>query len=61
MSDFVVALGLVLVIEGLLFLALPGMARQAMAQMMEAPPGALRITGLVSALIGLAVIWLIRG
>ena len=61
MADFVVALGLVLVIEGLLFAALPGAAKRASAQVAETPEHSLRIVGIVAAAAGLAVIWMVRG
>lgn len=61
MSDFLVALGLVFAIEGLLFAALPGMTKRAMTQVLEAPEGVLRLVGVVSAAIGIALIWLVRG
>jgi uncharacterized protein len=61
MIDFFAALGLVFVIEGLLFAAFPGAARRAAASMMTAPDQALRVVGLISAAFGLAIIWLVRG
>jgi uncharacterized protein YjeT (DUF2065 family) len=61
MSDFVVALGLVLVLEGLLFAAFPDAAKRAMESVMQTPDAMLRIVGLGSAVIGLALIWLMRG
>jgi hypothetical protein len=61
MSDFLAALGLVFVIEGLLFAAFPGATKRAVAAVMATPDPALRVVGLVSATFGLAVIWLVRG
>ncbi|MEX0841356.1 MAG: DUF2065 domain-containing protein [Xanthobacteraceae bacterium] len=61
MSDFIVALGLVFVIEGLAFSAFPGMAKRAMAVVQEAPDSSLRAVGIVSAVVGILMIWLIRG
>ena len=61
MKDFLVALGLVFVLEGLLFAAFPEMAKRAMENIMHAPPATLRTVGLVSALAGLALIWFMRG
>ena len=61
MLDFVVALGLVFVIEGLLFAAFPGMTKRAIAHVLETPESLLRTVGIVSAAIGLALIWLMRG
>jgi uncharacterized protein YjeT (DUF2065 family) len=61
MDDFIAALGLVLVIEGLTFAAFPGAALRAMAMLKETPEGSLRMAGLVAAVFGLAVVWLVRG
>ena len=61
MTDFLVALGLVFAIEGLVFAAMPGAAKRAMASVLETPEPTLRVVGVVSALVGVAIIWLIRG
>jgi uncharacterized protein YjeT (DUF2065 family) len=61
MWDFIVAIGLVLALEGLLFAAFPGAAKQAMANVLETPDTILRGIGIASAVIGIAVIWLVRG
>ncbi len=61
MWDFVVAIGLVFALEGLLFAAFPGAAKQAMANVLEMPDQALRVVGIASALTGILVIWLVRG
>jgi len=61
MSDFLAALGLVFVIEGLVFAALPGSAKRAMMSVLETPEATLRVIGLGSALIGLVLVWLARG
>jgi uncharacterized protein YjeT (DUF2065 family) len=61
MSDFIVALGLVFVIEGLVFSAFPATAKRAMESVQETPDGTLRTVGMVSALVGIVLIWAIRG
>ncbi len=61
MSDFIVALGLVFVIEGLIFSAFPATAKRAMAAVMDSSDGPLRIVGIVSAVVGIVLIWLVRG
>lgn len=61
MSDFVVALGLVFVLEGLLFAAFPDWTKRAMTSVIEAPDAWLRIVGIASAVIGVVVIWVVRG
>jgi uncharacterized protein len=61
MSDFLAAMGLVFVIEGLLFAAFPDAARRAVATILNTPDQAVRTIGIVSAFLGLAVVWLVRG
>jgi uncharacterized protein len=61
MGQFLVAVGLVLVIEGLLFAAFPTAAKRLAASALESPESVLRVAGIVSAVLGLALIWLVRG
>ncbi|HXX50620.1 MAG TPA: DUF2065 domain-containing protein [Xanthobacteraceae bacterium] len=61
MSDFVAALGLVFAIEGLFLAAFPGGAKRTMASVLEMPDGSLRIAGIASALVGVLIVWLVRG
>ena len=56
MLDFLGALGLVFVIEGLVFAAFPGPAKRAMGSVMETPETSLRVIGIGSAVIGLIVV-----
>jgi uncharacterized protein YjeT (DUF2065 family) len=52
---------LVFVIEGLVFAAFPGPAKRAMASVMETPEASLRAIGIGSAVVGLILVWLVRG
>ena len=61
MEDFLAALGLVFVIEGLIFAAFPHHAKRAMATVAETPEPSLRLIGIGSAVVGLLVVWLVRG
>ena len=61
MSDFVAALGLVFVIEGLVFAAFPEAAKRAMNSVLETPDLSLRLIGIGSAVVGVFVVWLVRG
>ncbi|MEI7803955.1 MAG: DUF2065 domain-containing protein [Hyphomicrobiales bacterium] len=61
MSDFLVALALVLVIEGLMFAAFPGPTKRLMTSAMETPDGQMRVIGIVCAIAGVIFVWLIRG
>jgi uncharacterized protein YjeT (DUF2065 family) len=49
------------VIEGLLFAAFPRAAKRLAASALESPETSLRIAGIVSAVLGLVVIWAMRG
>ncbi len=61
MGDFLAALGLVLVIEGLTFAAFPGATRRALAAMLESTDGNLRTAGIVAAIAGVLLVWFVRG
>jgi uncharacterized protein YjeT (DUF2065 family) len=61
MTDLVVALGLVLAVEGLLFAAFPEGIKRAMIAAAETPSDRMRIVGLVSAIVGVGIVWLVRG
>ncbi len=61
MAEFLVALGLVFAIEGLVFAAFPAAVKRAMAQVMNAPDAVLRLVGIASAGAGVILIWLVRG
>lgn len=60
MSDFLAAFALVFVIEGLLFAAVPAVAKRALASVLETPDSTLRTVGLVSALLGVVLVWFVR-
>jgi uncharacterized protein len=59
-SDFLAALGLVFVIEGLIFAAFPDAAKRAMASVLETQDISLRLIGIGSAVVGLVLVWLVR-
>jgi uncharacterized protein len=61
MKDFLAAIGLVFAIEGIVLAAFPGNAKRAMVAALEMADGALRIAGIVSAVIGVLIVWLARG
>jgi uncharacterized protein len=60
LGDFVAAIGLAFVIEGLMFLAFPDRVRRMMAVVAASPGQQMRVAGLISAVIGLGLVWLAR-
>ena len=61
MTDFLAALGLVLVLEGLLYAAFPVAIMKMLESLKEIPISRLRISGLVVMGVGVMVVWLVRG
>ncbi|MGO4572420.1 DUF2065 domain-containing protein [Microvirga sp. 2TAF3] len=60
MLDLIAALGLALVVEGILFAAFPDGMRRAMYEAAHSPSDRMRLVGILSAIAGLGIIWIIR-
>jgi len=60
-SELLVALGLALAIEGLLFAAFPDAVKRAMVEAAQTPSDRMRIVGIGSAVIGVVIVWVVRG
>ena len=60
MADLVAALGLALALEGLAFAAFPEAVRRAMLEAAETPRERMRLVGIVSAGLGVVIVWAVR-
>lgn len=60
MSNFITALGLVFVIEGLLYAFVPGHLKAVIALMQSTSDDALRLGGLIAAAFGVGLVWLAK-
>jgi uncharacterized protein len=60
MSDFLTALGLVLVIEGCLWALSPRLGRRLAEATADVPESSLRMAGAVAVAAGFAIVWLVR-
>jgi uncharacterized protein YjeT (DUF2065 family) len=60
MAQFVTALGLVFVIEGLLYALVPGQLRRMMESLKSLQDEQLRVLGTIALGVGVLVIWLAR-
>jgi uncharacterized protein YjeT (DUF2065 family) len=60
-SDFLAAMGLVLVVEGLVYGGFPALAKRLAAEVLGMPENALRVAGLAAIAIGVGIVWLVRG
>lgn len=61
MRDFVTAVGLVLVFEGVLYGGFPAAAKRFAAEMSGQSDNFLRVAGLAAMVIGLVIVWMARG
>jgi uncharacterized protein len=61
MSDLVVALGLVLVIEGLIWAAFPKGGAALLHAASTTPESSLRVAGACAMALGVFIVWLVRG
>ena len=60
MSELALALALVLVIEGAIYALFPDGMKNLMRLLQEQPSGSLRWAGVLTATVGVAIVWLIR-
>lgn len=60
MSELVAALGLALAIEGILFASFPEAMKRVMLEAAGSPRDRMRIVGVVSAALGVVIVWLAR-
>jgi uncharacterized protein YjeT (DUF2065 family) len=60
MGDFITALGLVFVIEGLVYAFVPGHLKAVIALVQSTSDDRLRLGGLIATAFGVALVWLAR-
>jgi hypothetical protein len=60
-SDLWVALGLVLALEGTFYALAPGAMKNLVRQMLDLPDAMLRTGGLAALVLGVVIVWLVRG
>lgn len=61
MSDILIGIGLVLVIEGLLWALAPGFGLRLMKLAESTPENELRTSGAIAVALGVFIVWMIRG
>ena len=60
MRDFLTALALILVIEGIVYAVAPDAMRRLAARAISTPAQMLRIGGLIAACVGVVLVWALR-
>lgn len=60
-TDLFAALGLALVLEGIAYTLFPDAMRRMMEQVLSLPSSNVRTTGLIIAIVGIGIVWLVRG
>ena len=61
MSELVIAIGLVFVLEGLAYAAFPNAMRNMVNEMAKLPDQTLRTFGLFAVGLGVFIVWLVKG
>ena len=61
MSEIATAIGLVLVLEGALYALFPGFMRRVAEYALQSNGDSLRVAGVVSAVLGVVLVWWARG
>ncbi|MDE1173356.1 MAG: DUF2065 domain-containing protein [Parvibaculaceae bacterium] len=61
MIELLSALGVAIVLEGVLYAAFPNVARNMAMTIAGSPAASLRRAGLIAAIVGVALVWLVRG
>ncbi|MEZ5923952.1 MAG: DUF2065 domain-containing protein [Hyphomicrobiaceae bacterium] len=61
MQDLLTAIGLVLVIEGLIWAVFPRYGRRLMEAAINAPEHQLQVGGAVIVAVGVTIVWLVKG
>lgn len=61
MDDLLVGLALVIVIEGALYALFPDAMRRSVALVLSQPTERIRMIGLCAAILGVGLVWLVRG
>ena len=61
MNDFLAAIGLAIAIEGVLYALFPEGMKRMLAQVLAQSEGQTRTAGLFAAIMGVGLVWLIRG
>lgn len=61
MNEAATAIGLVLVLEGAFLALFPGLMRRMAEHVLQSHGDTLRVAGVVSVALGVALVWLVRG
>jgi uncharacterized protein YjeT (DUF2065 family) len=61
MSDLIVAIGLAITIEGALYALFPNAMKRMISMVLTLPSQQIRLAGLMAAVFGVGIVWLVRG
>ncbi len=61
MRDVGNAIGLILALEGALYALFPDLMKRLAHQVMQSPGDTMRVAGVISVALGVALVWLVRG
>ena len=61
MAEWILAIGLVFVIEGLLWSVFGDQMRRMMIEVLQRDPAQLRLVGVILLAIGVTIVWIVKG
>ena len=61
MNDLIAAIGLAIALEGLVYALFPMGMKRMMLHVLGQPEAGLRVAGLVAAVVGIIIVWVVRG
>ncbi|MCR9215548.1 MAG: DUF2065 domain-containing protein [Proteobacteria bacterium] len=61
LSTLIIAVGLVLFVEGALYALFPEAMKKMMVSVLDTPSHILRIFGILAAIVGVVIVWLVQG
>lgn len=61
MTDLIVAIGLAVTIEGALYALFPDAMKRMISMVLTQPSQHMRLAGLMAAVFGVGIVWLVRG
>ncbi|MEQ8666438.1 MAG: DUF2065 domain-containing protein [Rhodospirillales bacterium] len=60
-TDLIVAIGLAVALEGAVYALFPDRMKKMLLQVLAMPPSTLRAGGVLAAVTGVVIVWMVRG
>lgn len=61
LADLIVAIGIAVALEGAIYALFPDRMKKLLLQVLAMPPSTLRTGGILAAVTGVVIVWMVRG